>query len=197
MSRAHLGRTAAALFLLPALASAQKRVIALPDTMGANFAIADSARSLGSLHDYDRVLGLWRFTFQPRNDDGTFAEPFTGHWSFEVKSGGNLMIDWWRPDDPSQPMDAALYTVRLFSQVRKVWQMVGAPSQGGEFRPGVSWADARNLYLVQRTGNVIARIRYFAIEKDHFLWRADRSADNGKTWIRDSGVMEATRISSK
>jgi hypothetical protein len=39
------------LSLLPAVAGAQGRVIALPDTAGANFSIADSARALGTPHD--------------------------------------------------------------------------------------------------------------------------------------------------
>ena len=39
------------------------------------------------------------------------------------------------------------------------------------------------------------RVRYFAIETNRFFWRADHSNDNGKTWLRDFGVMEATRIS--
>ena len=179
--------------IIPAVSGAQRRAIALPDTNGANFSIADSAKALGSPRDYDAVLGHWHFRFQPRNPDGTFAEPFTGHWSFETRPGG-VMIDAWRPDDPSTPMDSAFYVMRLFDPVLKVWQFVGARTEGGQLAPGKSWAAGGNLYLIQRTQAGIMRVRYFAIEADRFLWRADHSIDNGKTWLRDSGTMEVTRI---
>jgi len=192
-----LNRTVAAAWavisLLPALAGAQGRVIALPDTMGANFSVADSARALGTPHDYDPLLGFWHFHFQYRNEDGSFGE-FSGHWSFEMKQGGGLMIDAWRPDDPNEPMDVSLYTIRLFNPELKVWEVVGARVAAGKLAPGKSWASGGSLYLVQRNRGGLMRVRYFAIEKDRFFWRADHSKDNGKTWLRDFGVMEATRI---
>lgn len=194
LSRILIG-VGAILSLSPAVSSAQGRAIALPDTNGANFSIADSAKGLGTPQDYDAVLGFWHFRFQPRNNDGTFGEPFTGHWSFELKPGGALMIDAFRPDDPSQPMEASLYTLRLFDPEQKVWQLVGARSEGGKVGPGKSWSSGGNIFLVQYNPTFgLTRIRYFAIEADRFLWRADRSHDNGKTWVRDSAVMEAHRI---
>jgi hypothetical protein len=183
----------ALLVVISAVSGAQGRVIALPDTNGANFSIADSAKALGSEHDYDSVLGFWHFRFQPRNEDGTFADPFTGHWSFEVKPGGGLMIDAFRADDPSEPMGAALYFLRLFNPVLKVWDLAGARA-GGKLTPGKSWGAGGNIYLIQHTAIGIVRIRYFAIETDRFLWRSDLSKDNGKTWLRDYGVMEVNRI---
>jgi len=191
-----LGRAVvASLFVVPGLCDAQRsREIALPDTNGANFSIADSAKALGSPQDYDAVLGFWHFRFQNRNADGTFGDPFTGHWSFELKPGGGLMIDAWRPDNPSQPMGASLYTLRLFHPARKVWQIMGARSAGGELTPGVTWSDGRDLYVIQHIATGVVRIRYFAIEADRFLWRADHSSDNGKTWVRDYWAMEATRV---
>jgi hypothetical protein len=35
------------------------RVIPLPDTLGANFPLADSATKTGSLADYDTLVGTW------------------------------------------------------------------------------------------------------------------------------------------
>jgi len=188
------GVVGAFLLAIPAVSNAQGRAIALPDTNGANFSIADSAKALGTLHDYDAVLGFWHFRFQNRNEDGTFGEPFTGHWSFELKPGGGLMIDAWRPDDPSRPMGASLYTLRLFDPEQKVWELMGARSAGGQLTPGKSWSSGGNLYLVQHTFDGMVRIRYFAMEADRFLWRADHSSDNGKTWVRDYWTMEANRV---
>jgi hypothetical protein len=185
---------AALLTVVPAVSAAQSRAIALPDTNGADFSIADSAKALGTQQDYGALFGFWHFRFQYRNRDGTFGDPFTGHWSFELKPGGGLIIDTWRPDDPSQPMGASLYTLRLFDPEEKVWQLMGARSEGGKLDPGKSWSGGGNLYVVQRNETGIVRIRYFDIQADRFLWRADHSSDDGKTWVRDFWMMEANRI---
>ena len=71
---------------------------------------------------------------------------------------------------------------------------MGARSAGGQLTPGKSWSGGGNLYLVQHIFDGMVRIRYFAIEADRFLWRADHSSDNGKTWVRDYWTMEANRI---
>lgn len=172
------------------------RAFALPDTMGANFAIGDSANQAGGLTDYDLLLGTWEFRFQPRGADGTFFPPFAGHWTFEKKPGGGLIEDRWRPDDPSAPVGASLYTYRIFDANRKVWQMIGASSRGGPIEPGLTWWDStgHGLVAIQRNGGELVRIRYLDIGPDHFLWRSDASRDGGKTWLRDAGTMEARRI---
>jgi len=72
--------------------------------------------------------------------------------------------------------------------------MLGTNAAGAEFAIGMTWSDEKNRYAIQRYGTAIMRIRYFAIEPNRFLWRADRSTDGGKTWVRDWWTMEATRI---
>ena len=171
------------------------REISLPDTLGANFPLADSLKMAGTLADYDALLGTWEFRFQPRRNEGGFWPPFTGHWTFEKKPGGGLIVDTWRPDDPDVPMQQSLYTYRTFDPVRKVWQMIGSQSKGGEIQPGLTWSDGTYRYAIQRNGRVISRIRYLSIEKNSFLWRSDVSTDGGTTWQLDSGTMEARRIS--
>jgi len=39
----------------------------------------------------------------------------------------------------------------------------------------------------------ILKIRYYAIEPNHFRWAADRSTDGGATWVRQYLRVEATR----
>jgi hypothetical protein len=170
------------------------REIPLPDTLGANFAIADSAKMAGTLADYDTLLGTWEFRFQSRRPDGGFWPAFTGHWTFEKKPGGGLIEDRWRPDDPRNPMAQSLYTYRTFDPKRKVWQMNGSSSGGGAIEPGLTWSDATSRYAIQRNGNVLSRIRYLSIEPNTFLWRSDVSTDGGKTWLLDAGTMMARRI---
>jgi hypothetical protein len=170
------------------------REIPLPDTLGANFAIGDSATAPGAPDDYDALVGFWEFRFQNRNADGSFSPAFRGHWSFEKKPGGLLIEDRWRADNPAAPMGVSTYTYRSFDPTRKIWQMLGTTSAGGEFALGRTWSAGGERFGVQRYGTAIMRIRYLPIEPNHFLWRADRSTDGGHTWIRDAWTMEATRI---
>ena len=175
-------------------AAGAAREIPLPDTLGANFAIADSAKARGTLADYDALIGTWEFRFQSRREDGGFWPVFTGHWTFEKKPGGGLVEDRWRSDDPSVPMAQSLYTYRTFDPKRRIWQMIGSSSKGGEIEPGLTWADDTSRYAIQRDRGTLSRIRYLSIGANRFLWRSDISTDGGKTWVLDAGIMEARRI---
>jgi hypothetical protein len=170
------------------------RAIELPDTLGARVNVADSLKALGTIADYDALIGMWEFTFQPRQPDGSFGIPFEGHWTFEKKGDGGIIEDRWRPDNPATPMGSSLYTYRVFDPEQKVWRLVGANSRGGSLIPGRTWADASGRSGIEWYGNVLVRFRYFALTPNRFLWRQDQSRDGGKTWILDTGMMEARRI---
>src|SRR6185436_121683 len=175
-------------------ASGSGREIILPDTLGARVSIADTAAKAGTPADYDALLGTWEFRFQSRAKDGSYYPAFTGHWTFEKKPGGGLIEDRWRPDNPSIPMAQSLYTYRTFDPKRRVWQMIGSSSNGGEIQPGLTWGDDTSRYAIQRDRGGLSRIRYLSIGADRFLWRSDISTDGGKTWVLDAGTMEARRI---
>ena len=55
-------------------------------------------------------------------------------------------------------------------------------------------ARASSSSSMARAGSLV-RFRYFAIQPNKFLWRADATFDRGKTWITDYWTMEAHRIS--
>ena len=174
--------------------SVAMRAIDLPDTLGARVDVTDSLKSLATGSDYDALVGMWEFTFQGRQPNGSFGIPFKGHWTFEKKGDGGIIEDHWRPDNPTTPMQSSLYTYRVFDPEEKVWRIVGANSHGGGLIPGRTWADADGRSGIEWYGNVLVRFRYFAITPTHFLWRQDQSRDGGKTWILDTGMMEARRI---
>src|SRR5438094_4093818 len=170
------------------------RAIDLPDTLGARVNVADSLSGLGTATDYDALIGMWEFTFQSRQPDGSFGAPFTGHWVFEKKPDGGIVEDHWRPDNPTTPMGSSLYTYRVFDPDQKIWRLVGASSRGGGLIPGRTWAEASGRAGIEWYGDVLVRFRYFALTPNSFLWRQDQSRDGGKTWILDTAVMEARRI---
>ena len=174
--------------------SLASRAIDLPDTLGTRVNVADSSKALGTIGDYDPLIGLWEFTFQSRQPDGSFGAPFKGHWTFEKKGDGGIIEDRWRPDNPMAPMATSLYTYRIFDPEQKMWRLVGANSRGGGIIPGRTWADADGRSGIEWYGDVLVRFRYFAMTPNRFLWRQDQSRDGGKTWILDTGMMEAKRV---
>lgn len=174
------------------------RAIQLPDTLGANFDVADTLTGTSGPTDYDFLVGTWRFTFQARRQDGAFTPAFTGHWVFSRKQTGDqgvLLEDHWRPDDPSATWDAGTWTYRVYNPERKLWEMQGVNTNAGAWQPGLMWTDGDSRLLTEWYGPMLVRFRYFDIEPDTFLWRADATFDRGKTWIRDYWTMEAHRIS--
>lgn len=197
----------AASLLAPSVAGAQGRAIQLPDTLGANFSIADTAGARATAADFDYLIGIWHFTFQSRRPNGAFNPPFSGHWyamkkaTTQYTDAGRevqsvLVEDQWRPDEPSDASSNGTYTWRAFNSQRSLWTIQGINTWSVEWEPGVAWGAGANRYLVQHydNGATIMRIRYFAITADSFLWRADMSTDRGRTWLLDRWTMQASRI---
>ena len=174
------------------------RAIPLPDTVGANFTVTDTLTGRSGPADYDFLIGTWRFTFQARRRDGSFTPPFTGHWVFTRKHTGDqgaLMEDHWRPDDAASTWDAGTWTYRVYNPTRKIWEMQGVNTNIGAWQPGLMWSAGNDRLLIEWYGPMLVRFRYFAIEPDKFLWRADATFDRGTTWIRDYWTMEVHRVS--
>jgi hypothetical protein len=174
------------------------RAIPLPDTLGANFAVADTLTASSEPSDYDFLLGTWRFTFQGRNRNGAFNPPFAGHWVFSRKETGGqgvLIEDHWRPDDATSTWDAGTWTYRAWNPERKIWEMQGINTNVGSWQPGLMWRAGEDRLLTEWYGPMLVRFRYFAIQPDRFLWRADATFDRGATWLRDYWTMEVQRVS--
>ena len=174
------------------------RAVQFADTLGANVNVADSLTGKSQPGDYDFLIGTWKFSFQNRRRDGTFTPPFTGHWVFSKKQTGGqgvLIEDHWRPDDASSTWDAGTWTYRAYNPQRKLWEMQGINTNAGAFQPGTMWSDGADRVLIEWYGPMLVRFRYFAIQPDKFLWRADATFDRGKTWILDYWTMEVHRIS--
>lgn len=171
------------------------RMVALPDTLGANFAIADSATKTASPGDFDFLVGLWEFRFQNRRKDGSYQPPFAGHWFVEKRNvKGGMIEDHWRADAPTASLESGTYSYRVYSPSRKLWTMQGVNADVGFWEPGLAWTDGESRCVVQHYDGFMMRIRYFDITPTSFLWRGDISNDNGLTWTRDWWIMEGKRI---
>ena len=174
---------------VPGAAEAQEDRVPAPDTLGAAF--DPSVVGRGRPSDYDRFMGAWRIRFQQRREDGSFQAPVSGTWTFGKTAGGLVVEDVFSIGSGASPT----VTFRIFDPSREVWAIQGAKPREGRWDPGTTWADGEGgLYVVQTfQGQMLARIRYYDVRDDRFLWRADGSLDGGKTWMIDLWRIEAVR----
>jgi hypothetical protein len=170
---------------------AQRAEIPRPDTLGANF--DHTVQGKGTPADYDFLVGTWKFRYQARDPaSGNYSPPTVGEWTGK-KPFGTLFFDEFvrmTPNGANPP----IMTYRVFNPTKSDWEVQGVALQRGVWQPGVSWSDGKDRFLVQENPErkTLVRIRYYSIEPNHFLWRADGSSDGGKTWMRDVMLIEAT-----
>ena len=178
---------------LPAIA--QVPDVPAPDTLGANFKHDSVGTSTPT--DFDFLDGTWNIRFQSRKSPTGFNPARAGTWSAHRTHDGLVIEDEFSLVTADGSRTLTL-TYRVYNKARKTWEIAGvAAKQGSPWAPGVSWSDGKDRFVVQTYGTgpdaLITRIRYYAVTRDHFLWRADGSTDGGKTWIRDFWKIEANR----
>ena len=175
--------------------SAQVPDVPTLDTLGANF--RHDSIGTSSPTDFDFLDGKWNFRFQGRKSATEFGPARRGIWTAHRSHDGLVIEDEFMVMNPDGSSGLTL-TYRVYNKARKTWEIAGTSAkQGSPWAPGTSWSDGRDRFVVQTYGTgpnaLITRIRYYAITKDHFLWRADGSTDGGKTWTRDFWKIEADR----
>lgn len=177
-------------------AAAQRVLLPRPDTLGANF---DASRpGHGTAADFDFLIGTWQYRYQRRNPQTlAYSSVLVGTWTAKRTHDGLVVEDEFTT--PSRDgRRGSVQTYRVFNPADSTWQIQGVNVRRGVWKPGVSWSDGHDRYLVQDNPDLHlkTRIRYYAITANHFLWRADGSVDGGHTWVPDVMLIEATRISN-
>jgi hypothetical protein len=173
---------------------AQRAVVPRPDTLGAQFDDQHPVPTTAGAWDF--LLGSWRLRYQQRDPaTGDYGPVVTGTWSAARTHDGAIVEDEFALIRPGTGRRGSTVTYRVFSPAKQLWSIQGVATGRGVWQPGIAWSDSTARYVVQDNPDTHTRlrIRYYAIEKDHFLWRADGSRDDGKTWIRDILLIEASR----
>jgi hypothetical protein len=143
--------------------------------------------------DFDYLLGDWEFTASSKQ----FGE-FRGFWS-AVKLEQGQVLDEYRVSGDDGETYYVTTTVRNYNKVKDQWELVGIDPGTGLTSMGTGRRVGEEMHIEQRFGVITAnpsmlRIRYYDIRADRFSWVADRSADGGKTWVKDFQKIEARRI---
>lgn len=162
--------------------------VAAPDTLGANFDADRVGR--GTPGDFDFLVGTWSFRFQQRDERGGFRPVQTGTWTAVKTHGGAIVEDVWRLGNTETPPSRGASSIRSAA-----WEIQGVRPRSVQWHPGIAWSEGDQRFVVQTFGPMRARIRYYQVTPDHFLWRADGSEDGGRTWVADIWKLEAHRVS--
>jgi len=144
--------------------------------------------------DFDYLLGDWEFTAESKQYGKTH-----GLWSVARLVEGAQILDEYRVLGDSGETWYVTQTLRVYNAVRDQWELVSLEPGGGLQNVGTGRLEGQEMHIEQRFGvgtpnAAILRIRYYDIQPDRFSWTADRSTDDGRTWVANALRIEARRI---
>ncbi len=151
------------------------------------------ASSAAHKSDFDYLLGDWEFTAES-GDHGKFG----GRWS-AVRLDEGQILDEYRVVGDNGETYYVTSTIRAYNAEAERWELIGMEPGGGLQDFGTGQRVDSEMHIEQKFGvaggkPTTLRIRYYNIQPDHFSWSADRSTDDGKTWVKDFYRIEARRI---
>lgn len=144
--------------------------------------------------DFDYLLGDWEFTAMNKQYGA-----MRGFWSAVRLSEGAPILDEYRVVGDSGETWYVTNTLRVYNAVLERWELVSTEGGTGLQNVGTGHRVGGEMHIEQRFGVMspnpsLWRIRYYNIRPDGFSWTADRSPDDGKTWVADYLRIEARRI---
>ena len=169
------------------------------DVIRGTFAVADNKgdftffRLNDAEKQFDYLLGDWEFT----SEDEQWGK-LRGYWS-AVKLAEGQILDEYRVVGDKGETYYVTSTLRNYNRFKAHWELIGSELGSGLQDFGIGRKVGDEIHIEQRFGVAsgkpsILRIRYYNIRPDAFSWRADRSSDGGKTWVKDHLMIEARRI---
>ena len=143
--------------------------------------------------DFDYLLGDWEFTATSQQ-----YGRFRGYWSAVHLDEGQVLDEYRVVGDAGETYYVTT-TLRNYNSAADRWELIGADAGTGLQDFGTAQRDGGEVRIEQRFGVARSnpstwRIRYHNIRPDGFSWTADRSNDDGKTWIKEFQQIEARRI---
>jgi hypothetical protein len=155
----------------------------------------EQVKALSAAHhgDFDYLLGDWEFTAESRQ-----YGKFRGYWSAVRLESGSILDEYRIVDDNGESVYSTT-TIRAYNAAADRWELIGMDGGSGLQDFGTGQRRNSEMHIEQKFGVAsgspsVMRIRYYNIQPDRFSWTADRSADNGKTWVERFQQIEARRI---
>jgi hypothetical protein len=153
----------------------------------------DANQQNGAEKEFDYLLGDWEFTSEDK-DHGKLR----GYWS-AVKLADGQILDEYRVVGENGETYYVTSTLRNYNKFLARWELIGSEPGSGlqDFGTGKRVGDEMHIeqtFGVAAGNPSMMRIRYYNIRPDGFSWAGDRSADGGKTWVKNHLTIEARRI---
>lgn len=144
--------------------------------------------------DFDYLLGDWAFTAVSK-EHGKYG----GRWSAVRLADGAQIIDEFRVMGDSGQTWHVTSTLRVYNARLDQWELVSTEKGVGLQNLGTARRMGAEMHIQQRFGvggpnPSLSRIRYYDIRPDGFSWTADRSTDEGKTWVTNFLQIQTRRI---
>jgi hypothetical protein len=140
--------------------------------------------SLGDeAHAFDRLVGTWDCEYSFHAEDGTVTRA-SGELRFGWIIDGHALQDIWITY-PKEPAEERLIgtSLRFFDAKTKVWRVVFVLPALGLLTTVEGRAEGDRIVLAGDAGDGARRRWSFNdIRADSFVWRGEKSRDDGKTW---------------
>jgi len=143
--------------------------------------------------DFDYLLGEWEFDAESKQ-----YGKFHGFWTAVRLSEGQILDEYRIVGDKGDTIYVTT-TIRAYNAIHDRWELVGMDAGDGLQDTGTGIRKGNEVHIEQTFGVMSPepskwRIRYYNIRPDGFSWTADRSLDDGKTWVSDFQRIETRRI---
>ena len=154
---------------------------------------------------WQKLMGTWKGEVQWMTDTVTkqYSPKISATWKFYYGYKGYCIQDDWFPDqyfagngiwagpairgyDPMADEWHMTY-IPINSSRNSTWMMTATFNENGDLEGRMVSTDPNGDAFIQR-------IFFYDITPNQFLWRADRTYNNGKTWIKDVGKSVQTRL---
>lgn len=156
----------------------------------------------GTPHDFDFLLGTWRYTAVAKTSRGDVH--YTGTWrGYRILEGAAIADEFQALGDSGRVLYGGL-TIRTFDDSTGTWTIRYLDEAGGHLGTwregqGARVDEGMRLEQVGRANDgrpALMRIHYSDIATDHFLWRDSLSTDGGRTWIFPAHILHVTRAAT-
>ena len=154
-----------------------------------------------SATDFDFLEGKWTVVYN--NAQPGIPPNLPGTWIATKQADGRVVYDEFRLLGGDGKTVFLGTTYRVFDEVRQQWDIRyvglltpgndGIPRKTAQWAELTAWREGATIRVDQRANEYQLRITYSDIAKDHFHWKADVSADGGRTWKADQIRIDAKR----
>jgi len=141
------------------------------------------------MKEFDFIIGNWDVSINYFRPDGTVDSEEKARWNAEYRNNGRMILDEFNRLSPDGVETSCAITLRTFCLDTNQWESTFLFSQQqtipetftGKFVDGEGHFEVVVKHTPEFT--FMARIFFFDIQEDSFMWKIDNSTNGGKTWV--------------